>query len=82
MPVRSLTDAERERLSGFPSEIAEEALYSYFTLSGYDRRVVPERVPPAIRLGFAVSLCAVRYLGFYPEDLTAAPRSVLWYVGE
>lgn len=82
MPVRALTDVERRRLTGFPSEILEEDLYSYFTLSGFDRRVIPERVPPAIRLGFAVSLCAVGYLGFCPEDLTAAPESVLWYVGE
>lgn len=27
-------------------------------------------------------MCAVRYLGFCPEDLTSAPKAVLWYVGE
>ena len=82
MPVRSLTDAERGRLSGFPQEIPEDELFSYFSLSGTDRAVVPERTSPAIRLGFAVSLCAVRYLGFCPEDLVEAPKAVLWYVGD
>lgn len=82
MPVRSLTDAERGRLSGFPAELPEEDLYSYFTLSGPDRAVISARSAPTIRLGFALSLCAVRYLGFCPEDLGGAPKSVLWYVGE
>lgn len=82
MPVRSLTDAERERLSGFPPEIPEDELFAYFTLTGADRAVVPARTSPTIRLGFAVSLCAVRYLGYCPEDLTSAPKAVLWYVGE
>src|SRR5215210_4402641 len=82
MPVRSLIVAQCERLSGFPPEIPEDELFSYFSLSGADRAVVPERTSPAIRLGFAVSLCAVRYLGFCPEDLRAAPKAVLWYVGD
>ncbi len=58
MPVRSLTEAERERLSGFPPEIPEDELFSYFSLSGAERALVPQRTSPAIRLGFAVSLCA------------------------
>lgn len=82
MPVRALTDAERGRLSGFPPEIPEDELFSYFSLSGADRALVPERTSPAVRLGFAVSLCAVRYLGFCPEDLTTAPKAMLWYVGD
>ena len=82
MPVRSLTDAERVRLTGFPTEMAEEELFSYFSLSGPDRALVPSRAAPAVRLGFALSLCAVRYLGFCPEDLAAAPEPVLWYVGQ
>lgn len=35
-----------------------------------------------MRLGFALSLCAVRYLGFCPEDLVSAPKAALWYVGQ
>ena len=42
---------------------------------------MPARSAPANRLGFAVSLCAVRYLGFCPEDLAAAPGNVAFYVG-
>ena len=82
MPVRPLTDAERSRLTGFPTELAEEELFSHFALSGPDRELLPSRAAPAVRLGFALSLCAVRYLGFCPDDLASAPESVLWYVGQ
>ncbi len=82
MPVDLLTNAERERLGGFPAEVPEEDHYAYFTLGGADRALVPTRSAPANRLGFALVLCAVRYLGFCPEDLAAAPESVAWYVGQ
>lgn len=36
VPVRSLSDARREQLSGFPAEIDEEALGRLFTLSDAD----------------------------------------------
>lgn len=56
MPVRSLTDAERDRLTGFPQEMAEEEAFSHFTLAGPDRALVPSRAAPEARLGFALSL--------------------------
>jgi uncharacterized protein DUF4158 len=59
-----------------------EDLFSCFTLTGTDRTLVPTTSAPANRIGFALSLCAVRYLGFCPEDLSTAPESVLWYVSE
>ena len=33
------------------------------------------------RLGFAVQLCAARYLGVFPEDLTATPIAVVSILG-
>ena len=82
MPVRLLTDAQRDRLSGFPEEVPVEDLHAHFTLTGRDRLAVPERSAPAIRLGFALSLCAVRYLGFCPEDPASWPDDVAWYVSQ
>ena len=82
MPTGFLSDSDRARLSGFPPEIPTEDLFSYFTLTGADRALVPTTSAPTNRIGFALSLCAVRYLGFCPEDLSTAPESVLWYVSE
>jgi hypothetical protein len=55
MPVRLLTDAERGRLSGFPTEVPTEDLHAFFTLTGRDRGAVPATSAPANRLGFALS---------------------------
>ena len=75
MPVRFLSDAERERLSRFPDGIEHQDLITFFTLSGADRERIPIRTGPHNRLGFAVQLCAVRFMGFVPEDLSATPSA-------
>ena len=82
MPVELLTDAERSRLSGFPMEVPTEDLHAHFILTGRDRAGVPGRSAPANRLGFALSLCTVRYLGFCPEAPSSWPRGVAWYVAQ
>lgn len=60
MPVSLLTKADRVRLTGFPEEIPMEELYAHFSLTGWDRSTVPSKGSPMNRLGYALSLCAVR----------------------
>ncbi len=80
MPGRFLTDAERERLTRFPAEVPPEDLVSAFTLSPKDiTKVLLHRGQPNY-LGFGLQMCAVRYLGFAPDDLLTAPSSVVKYV--
>ncbi len=73
MPGRVFTDSERKRLDAFPSEIAELDLIRYFTLSGSDLEFVKKQRGDHNRLGFALQLCGLRYLGFCPDDLVTAP---------
>jgi hypothetical protein len=40
MPVSFLTDNQRERLQGFPSEIHESDITAFFTLSPIDIELV------------------------------------------
>lgn len=82
MSVELLTDAERSRLSGFPMEVPTADLHAFFTLNGHDRAVVLSTSAPANRLGFAVTLCAVRYLDFCPDDLSDCPKGVVGYVAK
>src|SRR5258708_4879120 len=80
MPGRFLTDAERERLTRFPAEVPPEDLVNPFILSPEDiTRVLLHRGQPNY-LGFALQMCALRYLGFAPDDLLTAPASVIKYV--
>lgn len=82
MPVRFLSDAERARLSSFPDEIAPDDLNTYFTLSTADSEHVQLHHRTTTRLGVALQLCALRYLGFSPSDLTTAPAEVVQYLAQ
>jgi hypothetical protein len=82
MPGQFLSAAERERLERFPPEIAERDLHTFFTLSAADMAELPIHSAPQHRLGFALQLCALRYLGFSPPDLTTAPTGAVAYVAE
>lgn len=52
-------------------------LGAFFSLSVNDLRWLRSYRGAPNRLGLAVSLCGLRYLGFIPEDLTAAPGEVI-----
>ncbi|WP_280459346.1 Tn3 family transposase [Nocardia carnea] len=74
MATRVFADEELERLRGFP-EISREELFRYFTLTPADLAFVdPGRGRgPADRLGLAIALCTLPWLGFVPDRLTTAP---------
>lgn len=77
-----LSDAERARLSRFPPAVPHQNLVAYFTLSAADRRQIPKTTAPPNRLGFALQLGTLRYLGFCPKDIKATPHGVVVYVAE
>ncbi len=80
MPGQFFTNAERERLERFPSEVAPADLITFFTLSESDFAQIPVKAAPQNRLGFALQLCALRYLGFAPDDLSQTPTGVVQHV--
>jgi len=80
MPVRFLSDAQREQLSGFPAELEPESLDRFFTLSGPDLAEVRRRHGDENRLGWSLQLCGLRMLGFCPDDVTTAPPSAVRFL--
>ena len=72
------TDEELEGLRRFP-EIGRDELFRFFTLTPADVAFVdPGRGRgPADRLGLAVALCSLPWLGFVPDDVAAAPRAAV-----
>jgi hypothetical protein len=71
------SDAERRRLESFPEQIAVEDLRACFALSDADLELVFAQRGAANRLGLAVQLCALRFLGFVPQDLAGLPSTAL-----
>lgn len=82
MPVAFLSETERARLSRFPDDVAPADLITFFTLSEADTEQVPKRTTAANRLGFALQLCTLRYLGFCPTDLRTIPAAVVHFVAD
>jgi TnpA family transposase len=74
------SEMERRRLERFPERIAVEDLRVCFALSDRDRELVFAQRGPENRLGLALTLCAIRFLGFVPEDLASVPEEALSFV--
>jgi hypothetical protein len=77
MPGSFLTDTDRQRLQEFPKEIPSEDLIGYFTLSERDQLLVQGQRRAHNRLGCALQVCALRYLGFVPTKLLSTPPAAL-----
>ena len=82
MPVQFLTKVEHERLNRFPAEINREELNHFFLLSESERKEVLPLRRDHNRLGFAVQLGTLRYLGFFPEDLSSIADMVVEFVAQ
>src|SRR5258708_2761510 len=78
MAVRVFSDEDLERLRSFP-EINREELIRFFTLTAADVEFVdPGRGRgPGDRLGLAVQLCTLPWLGFVPDDVASAPLAAV-----
>ncbi|SFT29839.1 DUF4158 domain-containing protein [Streptomyces sp. ok210] len=76
MPTCVFADDELERLRGFP-DINREELIRFFTLTPVDVGFIdPGRgCSPKDRIGLAVQLCTLPWLGFVPDDVASAPTT-------
>jgi hypothetical protein len=82
MPTRFLSDAEIERLERFPETIDRRDLARHFELDSDDLRFVRQQNGEPGRLGIALQLCSLRWLGFVPDELSAAPPEAIAMVAE
>ncbi len=73
MPVRYLSDPELARLSSWPDEIAVQDAVTYFTLSTDDLSWLTGFNRQHNRLGVAVQLSTLPWLGWIPDDLAGCP---------
>ena len=82
MPVSFLSEAERLRFNSFPADLSNDDLIAYFTLSDTDLLQIPKTASAANRLGVAVHLVLLRFLGFHLIDLKSLPEMVVSYVAQ
>ena len=77
MPSRLLRPEELAALDAFPSELRDDEVGVYYTLSSSDLDLVRSRQRPRTRLGLALQLCALRHFGFFPDNVAGAPAKVV-----
>lgn len=81
MPVEFLTEAQERTYARFPDEVTDLELAQFFFLDARDWRLLSSRRGDHNRLGFALHLCTVRFLGAFLPDLETVPMRVLAYIG-
>lgn len=79
MPLGQLSRVERERLGRFPATITGDDLREFFELKGAASIFVRSRRGDSNRLGLAIQLGCLRFLGFVP-DLDTVPSEVIGFV--
>src|SRR5438128_753956 len=80
MPGEFLTDAQEQAYGHFVGPPTNQQLSRYFHLDDADRERVNVRRGAHNKLGFALQLTSVRFLGTFLAEPTAVPSSVVAYV--
>ena len=75
-----LSDEQVRAYGWFVGSVSELDLERFFFLDDDDLMIVGRRRGAANRLGFAVQLGTVRYLGSFLDDPTAVPGNVAEFV--
>jgi TnpA family transposase len=77
MPTRYLSDEQRSHYGRFAGAPSADQLARFFHLDVTDRELISQLRGGHSRLGFAIQLGAVRFLGAFPETFDAIPGNVV-----
>ncbi|EQC1412857.1 Tn3 family transposase, partial [Providencia rettgeri] len=82
MPVNFLSEEQKASYGNYHGELTKETLARYFHLDDFDKVNISEKRGEHNRLGYAVLLCTVRYLGRFPDLASIIPDAVIDFLAE
>lgn len=82
MPVEFLTHEQEEKYGNFSEDPSPEQLAKYFWFDDQDRNAIFDHRHDHNRLGFALQLGTVRFLGTFLSSPTKIPANVISYISQ
>ncbi|HZJ20533.1 MAG TPA: Tn3 family transposase [Pricia sp.] len=82
MRTEILTKEQRKNYVRFSGSLDQNQISKYFTLDHIDLEFISKRRGRANRLGVALQLTCVRFLGTFPSDLSSVPVMVREFVAQ
>ena len=82
MPVEFLTTEQEQRYGRYTGDPTPAQLACYFHLSDTDQKLIAQRRSEINRLGIAIQLSTVRFLGTFLPNPTDIPDVVVDYLAK